>query len=140
MKKHIIISAVIVIVVGAGSFYGGMKYDQSKTASARSQRVGQFTGQGAAANLAGRFGGAGAGRNAANGSAFASGQIVQVGANSITVQMSDGSSKVILFSGSTQINKEATGSATDLATGKTITIQGDSNSDGSITAKTIQVR
>lgn len=144
MQKHIIISAALVVVVGAASFYGGMKFSESKGAASHGQRLQQFSG-----NLANGQGGTFIMKstdgtvkapNAANGTAFTAGKIVQVGPQSITVQMQDGSSKVILYSSSTQINKEAVGSATDLASGSTITVQGESNSDGSITAKTIQVR
>jgi hypothetical protein len=40
MNKIIAISAAAIIVVGAGAFYGGMKYSQSKVGTARGARGG----------------------------------------------------------------------------------------------------
>lgn len=58
---------------------------------------------------------------------------------SLTIKTSDGSSKIILFSDSTKISKTSDAQLSELTTGQTIAAQGTSNSDGSITAQSIQL-
>lgn len=143
-KKYIVIALVAIIVVGAGGFYGGTRYESSHLTSA-----GQLRGTGGAGNFAG--GGTGQGRRAtgtgqggpggagANGG-FTTGNIIAADSNSITVQMRDGSSKTVYYSGSTAIGKTAAGSSSDLSNGEGVMITGTANSDGSITAQNIQIR
>ena len=47
MNKVLIV--VMVIIVGGGAFYGGMKYVESATATARQQRFAQLSADGAGA-------------------------------------------------------------------------------------------
>ena len=125
---------IIVVIVAAAGFYGGMQYEKSKTASFASNAVGgaggRFGGQGG-------FGGAGRGGNGAN--RPVSGQIVSQDANSITVKMTDGSSKIINYSGQTKINKASSGAASDLKSGTQVSVFGTTNSDGSVTAQIISI-
>ncbi len=125
MNKNIIITIVLLIVVGAGAFFGGMQYQKTKTRSA----FGQFGGQGFK-----RFGGV----NGQNGSAIR-GEITNASDTSITVTQRDGSSKIILLSGSTNISKAAAGSKSDLTKGMQVMAVGTTNSDGSVTAQLIQL-
>ena len=53
--------------------------------------------------------------------------------------MTDGSSKIVFFSDSTEISKTTEGAVDDIEIGKQIMVSGDQNSDGSYTAKTIQL-
>jgi len=53
--------------------------------------------------------------------------------------MPDGSSKIVFFSDSTEISKTTEGSMDDIEIGKEIMVTGSQNSDGSYTAKTIQL-
>ncbi|MCX6722432.1 MAG: DUF5666 domain-containing protein [Candidatus Staskawiczbacteria bacterium] len=120
---HIIAGIIIIIVIG-GAFYGGMIYGKSQTPR------GNFPG----GNFQTRI-------NRGNGGNFISGNIISKDNSSITLQIpNNGGSKIIFYSGTTQINKSASGTADDLATGTSVSITGTTNSDGSVTAQSIQIR
>ena len=127
--KKIIYIVIGLAVVGGGSFYAGLKYDQNKTAASRQARFG--------ANVGG-LGGARGGRGGGGG--FIAGEILSKDDESVTLKLRDGGSKIIFFSDSTQITKSAGGSAKDLAIGQEISAAGETNSDGSVNAQTIQIR
>lgn len=130
MNKKILGGIVTALVVVGGSFYGGMAYAKSTTPSR-----GQFTANG-------QFGAgvAGASRTGMRTGGFTAGQILLKDATSITIKMQDGSTKIVLIGSSTQIMKTAAGSQNDLATGTEVTVTGPTNSDGSITAQSVQIR
>jgi hypothetical protein len=131
MKKNIlvIISIVVLLVVGCGAFYGGVIYGKSKNAGP-SFAGGNF--------LSGtKTGQPGVGGNGGGG---ASGEIVSKDGNSITLKTQNGGSKIIFYSSTTQISKSTSGTIDDLAAGTNVSITGTAGSDGSITAKSIQIR
>ena len=132
MKKTLLSILVVAVVVGGGSFYGGMKYAENKAVSDRQQRIQQFGGSGTG------FRNGGSGNRTAGG--FASGEILSKDDKSITIKMRDGGSKIIFFSDTTEIGKFVNGTSSDLEVGKNVFINGTANSDGSITAQTIQLR
>lgn len=125
MKNSIIITVIAVLIVGAGAFYGGMKYQQMQR-GARQFGRGQF-GQG--------FGN---GANVANMRPVA-GKIITADGKSITVEMPDGSSKIVMISKTTTIIKAASASAADLKAGEQVSAFGSANSDGSVTATNVQL-
>lgn len=53
--------------------------------------------------------------------------------------MQDGSSKIVLFSDKTEINKAAEATKEDLKVGEKVAVFGTENSDGSVTAQNIQL-
>jgi hypothetical protein len=129
MKNNLIITAVLVVLVGVGAFYGGIKYQASKAPSfAR-----QFAQQG---NIP-------RGGNTPNGARQGfrpvDGEITSSDSNSITVKMADGSSKIVILTDSTAINKADTATKSDLTTGAKVAVFGTDNSDGSVTAQSIQI-
>ncbi len=147
MNKNIITSIIITAVVfGAGGFYGGMKYAASKGLSAqniqnmtqeqRQQLFQQARTNGSSNSSTARR----TGTNGQPGGGFTGGDIIAKDDKSITIKMPDGSSKIVFYSGSTQINKSASGVLDDLQVGKTVQVNGTTNSDGSITAQNIQIR
>jgi hypothetical protein len=132
MKNSVIITIVVAVVVAGIAFFGGMQYQKSQ---AGTSRFGQFA-QGGSQNGQGfqRNGGVRGGLGGAT-----VGEIVAMDANSITVKLQDGSSKIVNLSGSTTYSKTDSGSKSDLKTGTRVAAFGTSNSDGSITAQNIQL-
>jgi len=132
MKKTIVLCVLLVLIAGAGSFFGGMKYTQAKNSATRTQQ---------AAARQGGFNGMGR-RNGANGQngAFINGEILSKDDKSVTIKLQDGGSKIVLLSGSTTIGKTTDGTVNDLEVGKNVMVNGTNNSDGSVTAQSIQIR
>lgn len=129
--KNINIVLLILIVIAAGAgFFGGMKYQQSQLSSSANR---QF-----AANVNGT-GTRGTARFGNNQNRPVTGDIVSADATSMTVKLTDGSTKIVLLSKTTTINKAAPASAADLTAGTTVAAFGTANADGSITAQSIQL-
>jgi cytochrome c-type biogenesis protein CcmE len=120
---------VIAIVLILAAFYGGMIYGQNKASTATGiQNTPNFMGRGAG-NRGTRVGGG------------VSGNIVSKDATSITVQLHDGSgSRIVFYTGETPILKSVVGSVQDLTAGESVTVMGTTNSDGSTSAQSIQIR
>jgi len=133
MKKFLPLILIVIIGVGVGAFYGGMKYSENKALSDRQQRMQQF-----GANFGGFRLGSGSGQR--GGSGFIAGEIIAKDDKSVTVKLQNGGSKIVFLSDSTEITKSAAGALSDLEIGKNIIVNGTANSDGSITAQTIQLR
>ncbi|KKR04055.1 MAG: hypothetical protein UT30_C0013G0016 [Candidatus Uhrbacteria bacterium GW2011_GWF2_39_13] len=137
MKKILLSVIATVVIVGGGAFFGGMQYATSQTPDMGdlASRFGNFD----PSQRLGMSGGPGGfARSQADGG-FVSGEILSMDAESMTIKLPDGGSKLIFFSDVSKINKMTEGSLADLATGTTITVTGTSNDDGSVTASTFQI-
>lgn len=134
MKNNMVLTVIIVIVVGAAAFFGGMKYGQTQASSAS----GGLLTQGGQGGPNGQRGAGNGGRRGGFGGGTV-GKIVTQDANSITVQLQDGSSKIVNIAKSTAISKMTAASQSDLTAGQTVAAFGTTNSDGSITATRIQL-
>jgi len=138
MNKVIMIAVVTAIAAAGAGFFGGMKYTQSKNPG------GSFFANGGFGNMTQeqrqQFMQQRDGRRQGGQGGFASGEIIAKDDKSITIKLSDGGSKIVLLSDSTQIGQFASGTTSDLALGKTVTISGTANQDGSVTAQMIQIR
>ncbi|MFA6520935.1 MAG: DUF5666 domain-containing protein [Candidatus Gracilibacteria bacterium] len=133
-KPPVAVVVVIGIVVAGAAFFGGMQYQSGKTPQ---RGPGGFAGAGGA-NFQGMKQGQGAGANRA-GAGFTAGEIISKDDKSITVKMRDNGSKIIFVSDSTKITKNTDGALSDLVVGKTVSINGKTNSDGSLTADSVQL-
>lgn len=134
--KNYVIIGVIVVVVAAGAFFGGYKFGQGQSSS-KTNLPGQ--GQFGQAGQRNRVNGA-AGARLGNGGGFVNGIVIAKDDKSITVKSSDGGSKLIFISNTTSVGKFVAGAQTDLEVGKNVMINGSANTDGSITAQSIQIR
>ncbi len=135
MDKKIFAIVLGIIVVGGGSFYAGVKYDKSSSlASVRG--VGQARFKGAGSGEEGMMGL----RNVSAGSGLVNGEILSKDNESITVRLRDNGSKIVFLSGKTSITKSVDGSPEDLVINKQVSVIGIQNSDGSMTAGSIQIR
>jgi hypothetical protein len=127
MKNKQLITGVVALIVGVGIGYFG------------AHALMPATPTGAAAYAA-RTGGAGfAGRTGGMGGLL-SGTVAASDSGSITLDTKDGSSHVILVTPATTVQKSVSGSLTDVAVGSTIIVTGTTNSDGSVSATSIQLR
>lgn len=127
----------LVVVVGLASFIGGMKFEAYKSAKNRSPLMGQFQGQRPAGS--GQFAAGRTGNRMMAGTRPVSGEILSSDEKSITVKMMDGSSKIVILSEKTSINKATEASKTDLVAGIRVNVFGTENADGSVTATNIQL-
>ena len=135
MKKNLILILIVLIIVGAGGFFGGMKYGESETLKNLTpekmreifqQRGGQLFTQNQ-------------GQRQRTGQNFVLGQVISKDEKSLTIKLADGSTKIVFFSQSTQISKATEGSIEDIEIGKEVSVSGTQNEDGSLTARTIQI-
>lgn len=124
MKKNILIMVFLIIVVALAAFFGGIKYQESKTPQFLRERDGgprtRPMGQREGVNML-------------------RGEIISREEGSITIKQADSSSKIVLVSESTEINKASEGSFDDLKENEEVVVLGKENSDKSITAESIQL-
>jgi len=134
MKQHIILPIVLsAVIAGGGGFFAGTKYQQSK----RGNFV-QMNGGPGGTMMFRNGNGAGNG-GTRSGFRPVAGAIIKTDDTSITVKLSDGSSKIVLVSEKTTVNKATEGSKSDLTIGTSVAVFGNANSDGSVTAQNIQL-
>lgn len=132
-SKNILIPLMVLfILVLSASFYGGVRYASPKTTGSISQN-GRLTGL--PNNGQNR-----AVRGTETGGGFANGTVIAKDQSSITISSAQGGSKIIVYGSSTEVSHMTVGSIGDVAIGSTITAQGTTNQDGSITAASISVR
>lgn len=133
-KNQIIAIILGAVIIAGGSFYAGTKVP----------RGGMMRGGFAQGSMQG----AGM-RNNLNRGSMTTGTIIAKDAGSITVQLGNSAStttpqesgsRIVFFSGSTQVGKFSVGSDDNLSVGSAVMVTGTPNPDGSITAQMIQIR
>lgn len=126
MSKHLVVTGVVALIVGFGVGYLIPHSTAATTASGGfAGRSGTFTRGGASAN---------------GGNGFLSGTVAKKDSGSITVNMRDGTSRVVLLTPATTVSKSVTGTLQDVGVGSNVIVNGTTNSDGSVSATLIQVR
>ncbi len=132
MKNTKLAIGVLLIVIGVGSFFVGMKYQQSKRPSGLNMQS-----AGMHSEVAGQQNSMEAQHRGSSGMIY--GEIISKDEESITVKQADDSTRIILLSESTEIQKASESSIDDLETSEQVMIFGQENPDGSISAQNIQL-
>ena len=130
MKKEHVVGAIIgIIVISGGSFYAGMNYGQGLTGVKGARTFSGIPG--------GMMGGT---RGTRTGGGFTGGEVISKDDKSVTVKLQTGGSKIVFLSDATTVSKSVSGAPTDIAVGAQVMVSGTANSDGSITAQSVQIR
>jgi hypothetical protein len=125
MNKNmmVVVAVVLIIVASAGGFFAGLMYQKNQTPALGTTIRGNFAAR--------------AGQNAA----FRpiGGQVLSMSDTTLTVKLSDGSTKIVVLSSSTAFLQSTKAALTNVKTGDTVNVVGTQNSDGSVTAQDIQI-
>jgi hypothetical protein len=145
----VILGVVVVVVIAAGSFYGGMVFGKSRASASAATVPMNFPegfqppdGAALPGDGTGRFGargqdGAAGGFAAQPGMIF--GEIESIDGNTLTLLTQAGGTLTVQVTDTTLIEKNASVAASDLAAGDTVIVSGSDNDDGSVTARSVQV-
>jgi len=125
MKNNLMIITITGIVLGSSGFFAGIKYQQNQAPN--------FDNMSKNATMRQRPGGP------AHELSSVRGSIISQDKDSLTIKMTDDSSKIILLPDLTKINTTSEASREDLTIDDQVVIFGQTNSDGSISAETIQI-
>ena len=120
----------LVAAVGIGIF-GGVLIGQNTASSATASGQGGFAGGpgGATDGTAPTGGGQGGG--------FTSGSVVSVDGDTVVIESSDGTQVTITTSTDTSVTTTEESSVSELAEGDTVTVIGETDDDGNVTATSI---
>jgi hypothetical protein len=129
----IILAVVVVVAVAGGSFYAGTVYARNQVQSQFAARAGGFAASGGANGQA--FGARTGNRQ--GGGTF--GTIEQIGDGTLTIKDQSGKETQVKVSDTTLIEKNASVKLSDLAAGETVIVSGSQGTDGTITARSVQV-
>jgi hypothetical protein len=130
MKKNKV--TIIWIIVAIIAFVGGWWIGRATVPAATSGR-GAYAG---ASSTRGTF----ASRGGAASGGLAMGQVLSIDSQSITLQLANGNSENVFYSSSTPVIIPQPASISSITPGTNVIITGTANSDGSLTAESIQVR
>lgn len=147
MRKPVLIILIVAafLLAAAGSFYGGMVYGKQQAGATfaaglppdgQAVFIGGRTGDGQGFRGRGQGGLAG-GAEAQAGMTF--GQIESIDGNTLMVTDRNGNDLMVQVAETTLIEKNASVSVEDLAIGDTVIVSGNTNDDGSVTARSVQV-
>jgi hypothetical protein len=129
----VVLGVLLVAAVAAGSFYGGTVYGKGQAQTASPGTAG---GPGQAGVPPA---GANSGQTGGNQGGMLFGQIKAIGEGTLTMTDSSGKSVVVNITDTTLIQKQASVTLADLQPGETVVISGSQGSDGSVTARMVQI-
>lgn len=127
--KTYIIWVIVAIIALVGGIFWGKAMGASGAASTQRPFAGAF------ASSTRGFAGRGAG---AGGSVYA-GQVASISGTNLTLQLPNGNSEVVFYATSTPVNEQASVPISKVAKGTNVIINGTANSDGSVTAQSIEI-
>jgi hypothetical protein len=141
MKRTATIALAIVVlaVVCVGSFLGGMMYGKNQPDAARVTVATTVNGSGQGAMPPGGQGGPGTGQGGQGRGGMLSGQVESIADGVMTIADSKGKQTQVKVTDTTLIQKQASVPLSNLQTGESVLVSGSQNSDGSITARSVQV-
>ena len=128
-QNQMLILVLVALLFGGVGFFGGMTYQKGQVSAMR--------GNGAA--FAGRTGAPGQAAGARRMGGQVMGEILSADSNSVTIKLADGSSKIALITSTTSIVNSVSATATDLKVGARVAVFGATNTDGSVTAQSVQL-
>lgn len=129
--KKIWLSVALLVIVGAGCFYAGTLVSKGK---------GKTTGGIPNGKMGGLNGNVSSTKGMRNNASFINGELLSKEDQKLTIKLQNGGSKIVLFANNTEVVKSTSGTLEDLITGSNLMITGTTNDDGSLTAKSIQLR
>lgn len=140
MQKNIMIPITVgVVAIGVG-FVGGVYYQKGKVTNTFANRTGNFNRSG---NIQNRDTGTNTPRNTTNTmpgrGGLILGEVTNKDQDSLTIKMSDGSSKIVILSGSTVYRMSSEASADQVEVGSQVMVNGQTSSDGSVSATSIEL-
>ncbi len=123
------LAILVAVVIAAGGFFGGMAYGkgQATTTTTASARPANMPGQPLAGTPQAGQGG------------MLAGEIQTIDGNGFTLTDSSGKTVQVNVTGTTLIQKQTSVSLSDLQQGDTVMVSGTQASDGSVTARSVQV-
>lgn len=130
VNKNLVMGVLIAIVACGAGFFGGVQFRNSQLAQTRMS----FAGGNFQRGIAGGRMGMGRGMGGA-----VIGSIISEDDKSITVKLVDGSTKIVLLTDSTTYSNTVAGAKSDLKVNGTVAVFGATNSDGSVTATTVNL-
>lgn len=140
-NKKIILSVIVCAVIGVLSFFSGVSYGKGKSVNNSSFNRAQIGSSFGQENFNQRSqGGKNSRSGIGSGGGIVSGEILSKDETSMTVKLRDGGSKIVFFAPSTKIEKTVGGTISDTIIGKQVMITGVTNTDGSVSATSIQIR
>jgi phosphoserine phosphatase len=126
MNKKNIGIVILVIVVGVLSYWAG-----TSKAPVDTRGDNTFSQNGNRRGMA----------NGRTGDSFVNGEVLSHDDTSVTIKLKESGSKIVFVSASsTRVTKTIEGTLTDLVVGSKVMVSGNTNTDGSITANSIQLR
>ncbi len=140
-KNPMLAGSIVAIICAVLGFFGGMKYQQTKIPMFG--RSGQNNMSGGIQNTADNKQ-TGTVKNTKNGTGMGFGGM-QIGTvssiddTSMTVKLQDGSSKIVILSGTTNYKTTIAAAKSDIKIGDTIAVSGSTNTDGSVSAQSVQL-
>jgi len=131
-SNHVAIMAVVILVIAV--VCGGVGYKVGDKMS-QVKRMAQFAGM----RQQGGQGKMGGGQMMGQGRRHTEGEILSVDDKGVTVKLVDGSSKIVLFSDKTTFATSSTIDKSKVVVGGKVDIVGDPNTDGSVSAASVQL-